>query len=87
MPADCLVLIPAATGGGTHEYYIDQANGSHEGARQALDQHEKITKRPMPEEAVITVIVGGISLMLWNALEHNEKQPTYRHLVSRIRNR
>jgi hypothetical protein len=75
----CLVLIPAPSGG--HHPYELEAASSLAAAAAALRLHPK----PVPDDAIITVILGGISPLLWNAPERNAKQPTYRHRAGRVR--
>ena len=80
MTRDCLVQIPSDTGAGYHPYGL-AASSSMEAAAMALCRHA----REVPDEAVITVIVDGVSPRLWNAREINAAAPTYRHRAGQVK--
>jgi hypothetical protein len=52
-----------------------------EAARIALERHCK----PVPDNAVLTVIIDGLGLMLSGCTEHNRMQPTYWHRAGAVR--
>jgi hypothetical protein len=56
-----------------------------EAAADALARYESQTGRKLPNHVVITVIVGGKSLLIWDAKEQNSKQPTFRHVGQSVR--
>ena len=85
MPSDCLVRIPASKGSGHHEYSIPSAHSSMAAAGQAIALHEGWSRQPLEPDAIVTVIVGGVSSEVSNSTEHDAKQPTYRHLVGKVR--
>jgi hypothetical protein len=77
-----LVLIPSAHGRGQYEYELFAAS-SMEAAAEALRRHESYEK--VADETIITVIVEGKSLRIWDTAEHNAKQPRYRHWAKVVR--
>ena len=52
-----------------------------EAAAHALEYNP----RPVPDDAVITVIVNGKNPKTWDGPDHNAKQPTYRHTAGAVR--
>jgi hypothetical protein len=52
-----------------------------EAARIALERHRK----PVPDDAVLTVIIDGLGLMLSGCIEQNRLQPTFRHRAGAVR--
>ena len=75
----CLVLIPHPRSG-NYDYDVE-ATSSMEAARIALDRHHG----PVLDDAVITVILDGHGLRTFDYVEHNARQPTYRHRVGAVR--
>jgi hypothetical protein len=74
----CLVLIPHAQGG-LYDYDVEAAS-SMEAARIAPDQH----RETVADDAVITVISDGHGLRTFDYVEHNARQPTYRHRAGAV---
>jgi hypothetical protein len=78
----CIVFIPDPRGG-NHEYHVE-GRSSFEAARAAIGVHETHFPR-LADRTIVTVVVEGKSMSLWEYEEHNRRQPTYRHRVGRVR--
>jgi hypothetical protein len=75
----CIVLIPDPRGE-RYDYDIDAAS-SMKAARIALQRHHE----PVPDSALLIAIIDGHSLRTFDCVEHNAKQPTYRHRAGTVR--
>ena len=75
----CLVLIPHPHSG-NHDYDVE-ATSSMEAARIALERHHE----PVLDDVVITVIIDGHGLRTYDCVEHNARQPTFRHRAGTVR--
>jgi hypothetical protein len=74
--------IPHPTGGNC--MYQMAARSSFEAARSAIAQHEKHYPR-LADSVVVHVVVDGKTFAAWDYLEHNARQPNYRHRVGVMR--
>jgi hypothetical protein len=64
--------------------YQVSARSSFEAARAAIAEHEKHYPR-LSDDAVVRVVVDGKPFAAWDCLEHNARQPNYRHRVGVVR--
>ena len=80
----CVVFVPYLKGGSW--CYDVKGSSSFEAAAKALDQHEtNHANEKLTDDAILHVVVEGKTSMLWGHVEHNAKQPNYRHTVGRVR--
>jgi hypothetical protein len=82
MERACLVFIPHPVGGACA--YPVTARGSFEAAHLAIAEHEKQFPR-LSDDTVVGVVVDGKGAMCFDYLEHNARQPNYRHRVGAVR--
>jgi hypothetical protein len=76
------VFIPQPAGGNC--VYQVAATSSFDAARQAIAEHEKYHPR-LSDDAVVHVVVNGKGPAAFDYLEHNARQPNYRHRVGVLR--
>ena len=76
------VFIPHPTGGNC--VYEVAASSSFEAARRAIAEQEKHHPR-LSDNVVVHVVVGGKGPTAFDYLEHNARQPNYRHPVGLVR--
>jgi hypothetical protein len=80
----CIVFVPAENGNGNFTHYAN-VESSFAAAWQALQEHEAIHKRKVPDDAILHVVIDGKDSHLHDFKEHNAKQPNFRHRVGRVR--
>jgi hypothetical protein len=80
MERSCMVFIPHPVAGNC--MYQVAARSSFEAARGAIAEHEKHYPR-LADDVVVHVVVDGKSFAA--GLEHNARQPNYRHRVGMLR--
>jgi hypothetical protein len=77
-----MVFIPHPVAGNC--MYQVAARSSSEAARGAIAEHEKHYPR-LADDVVVQVVVDGKSFAAWDYVEHNARQPNYRHRVGVLR--
>jgi hypothetical protein len=82
MERPSVVFIPHPTGGNC--VYQIAASTSFEAARQAIALHEKHHPR-LGDDVIVHVVVDGKTHTAFDYLEHNARQPNYRHPVGLVR--
>jgi hypothetical protein len=76
------VFIPHPAGGNC--VYEVAASSSFDAARQAIAEHEKHHPR-LADEVVIRVVADGKGPAAFDYIEHNARQPNYRHRAGVLR--
>jgi hypothetical protein len=78
-----MVFIPHPAAGNC--MYQVAARSSFEATRAAIAEHEKHYPRRLADDVVVRVVVDGKSFAAWDYVEHNARQPSYRHRVGAVR--